>query len=171
MKTLRLFFSALFVLGLAEGYNAQNATVQNTSYRTAIGVRGGYTSGLTVKQMLGSTRALEGIFAIWDNGFGATLLLENHSQAFQLPGLNWYYGAGGHVSLHNDSYFRYYHNNRVYHADGSVSLGVDGIVGLEYKIPPIPFAVSIDLKPMLEVNNAGGVGMALDSGIGVKFTF
>jgi hypothetical protein len=97
-------------------------------------------------------------------------LCEKHIPAFNVNGMSWYYG-GGHDSFHNDNYYRDYYDRKVYYAAGSLGLGVDGIVGLEYKIPPIPFAISLDIKPFVEINSAGGVGMAMDIDLGIKLTF
>jgi hypothetical protein len=60
---------------------------------------------------------------------------------------------------------------RRYTRGDDYSPGVDGMLGLEYKIPPIPFAVSIDIKPLMEVYRDGDLFFGLDPGIGVKFTF
>ena len=61
---------------------------------------------------------------------------------------------------------RYYH----YH-QGGIGLGIDGVIGLEYKIPTIPIAISIDVKPFLEVNTSGGAWLSLDPGLGIKIAF
>ena len=90
-----------------------------------------------------------------------------------LPGLNWYYGGGGHLAAHNRYYYRphpvYY--ERRYYRSGDLGIGVDGIVGLEYKIPPIPIAISLDLKPFIEVTTGGSAFFSLDPGLGIKVAF
>lgn len=149
------------------------ANAQSTSgtYNTAIGLRGGGTSGLTIKHFTGSNVALEGIIGLWDNAFSLTGLYEKHANA-GATGLNWYYGGGFHIAAETYRYNdrdHYYHRDH-YREDG-VGVGIDGIVGIEYKIVPIPFAVSVDLKPFLEINTHGGAFFALDPGLGLKFTF
>lgn len=152
--------------------NMPNLAINTTSYNTAIGLRGGETSGLTIKHFTGNNRAIEGIVGIWGHGFSATVLLEKYAPAFNTSGLNWYYGAGGHVAFQNGHGVHYYDNGRHKHyRDGAVGLGVDGIVGLEYKIPKAPFALSLDVKPYLEVVTKGDVWMSLDPGLGIKVTF
>jgi hypothetical protein len=48
---------------------------------------------------------------------------------------------------------------------------MDGIIGIEYKIAPIPLAVSLDMKPFFEMNTNGRAYLSLDPGIGVKVAF
>jgi len=147
-------------------------TESNGTYNVAIGVRAGGTSGLTAKFFTGSSRAFEGIISAGYHHFGLTALYEAYVGAFGVDGLNWYYGGGAHVKYQspniewvdfNDDYY--------YRGSDRLALGVDGIVGIEYKIPPIPIAISLDLKPNVEVWTTGGVGLGIDPGLGVKLAF
>lgn len=146
---------------------------EGSSYKTAIGLRGGSTSGLTIKQFTSDNMALEGIIGIWPFSMSATGLIEFYAPA-QIVGLNWYYGFGGHVAFETG---RIYYasevngNGRYFYREGELGLGLDGILGIEYKILPIPFALSLDIKPFLEVNTEGRAFMAIDPGLGVKFAF
>ena len=58
-----------------------------------------------------------------------------------------------------------------YSRSEAYALGLDGIVGLEYKIPEIPFAISLDMKPLIEIDGNGYFYFAFDPGFGLKFTF
>lgn len=144
-------------------------------YRTAIGIRAGITSGLTIKRFTASGHAVEGIFSLGRNKVGITALYEKHVASPTVPGFKWYYGAGAHFSHYTRSEYSYdergyrYSYYRV-RPDG-YGIGIDGILGMEYKISPIPFAVSLDLKPYLEVHTSNSIYMALDPGLGIKFTF
>lgn len=149
------------------------STMAQAQYNFAIGLRSGGTTGLTLKKNYGPT-ALEGIIGFWDDGFSATLLWEKNQRAFNEPGLRWYYGLGGHLAVYGDdfdergpSWYRHGHH----FTDGGLGLGVDGILGLEYKIPNAPIAVSIDLKPYLEIVTDGGAFFSPDPGIGIKVAF
>lgn len=150
------------------------ATVLAQDYKTGIGLRAGETSGLTFKRFLGSSTALEGIFGAWRYGVSATVLFEKYSPVSSVGGLNWYYGGGGHVAFRNRYYDRYYyyHRNNYYVVDyydnGGVGLGIDGIIGLEYKFNGAPIAISLDLKPFIEIHSGGGVWSSLDPGLGIK---
>lgn len=137
-------------------------------YHAAIGIRAGETTGITFKFNTGGTSKVELLAGLWSDWFSLTALYEKHTNAFNVNGMNWYYGAGGHVSFATGNY---YNNGRLYTRGDDFAVGVDGVVGLEYKIPPIPFAVSIDLKPLLEIYRNGDLYVGIDPGIGVKFTF
>ncbi len=141
---------------------------ENSTYQTAIGLRAGETSGLTLKQFFSTSGAFEGIVGLWNNGMSATFLLETYAPAFNVHGLNWYYGGGGHAAFETRYY--YFEGRRYNHA-GGIGLGLDGIIGIEYKILPIPFAISLDLKPYVEVNTDGRFYLGPDPGIGLKFAF
>lgn len=161
MKKL-IYLSAICLLA--------NTSFSQMNYNTAIGLRAGETSGLTIKKAMGSN-ALEGIVGLWSHGLSATLLYEFYAPA-GLSGLNWYYGYGGHVAFETQAYGWYdYGRRRKYYTTGGVGLGIDGIVGIEFKIPKAPIAFSLDFKPYLEVNTRGGVYGSLDPGLGIKIAF
>lgn len=176
MKTKHLIVVTWIFLGLGNlGYSQNSGLAINSSdYNTAIGLRAGETSGLTVKHFFSQNNAVEGIFGAWHHGFSITGLYERHASAFGTAGLNWYYGAGGHVSFASDrTYYYHRHGNRryEYYSDGRVGVGIDGIFGMEYKIPKAPIAFSLDLKPYIEFVSNGGVWTSLDPGLGIKVTF
>lgn len=166
--------TALFLVPVsAQAQLNFNRSAESATYSTAIGLRAGETSGLTFKKFVGGPNAIEFIVGVWPYGFSATGLYERHANA-GLEGLNWYYGGGGHVAEQSGRIYYAYRDRRYdyYYRSGSdLGIGIDGIVGLEYKIKPIPFAVSLDLKPFLEVNTAGAAFISLDPGLGVKVAF
>ncbi len=153
------------------GAFAQEPAANTFYYKTAYGLRGGGTSGLTIKHFINSSTALEGIVGIWPYTISLTGLYETYANA-GAEGLSWYYGGGGHITFESGTYHErdYYYRRDHYRAEG-LGLGIDGVLGLEYKIRQIPFAISFDIKPMIEVNVNGGNFFALDPGLGVKFAF
>ena len=158
MKKLLIAFTLFFLIGTA-------VTAQD--YNTGIGVRGGLWNGLTVKHFTGTNTAIEGILTTRWEGFIVTGLYEIHAaQAFDVPRLNWYYGAGAHLGFFEG-------NPRNPWFDGGSThtvLGIDGILGIEYNIEPIPFNISLDWKPFL--NLLGNVDFhASDVAISVRFIF
>lgn len=138
------------------------------SYTTAVGVRGIGTSGLTIKHFKNSNTAYKGIIGFYPNAFSATILVEKYTPAFDVRGLRWYYGIGGHVATQSDVIRR----EGLYRRESTgFGIGVDGIFGIEYKIDEVPIAVSMDFKPFLEVVDNGDAFITLDPGVGVKVTF
>lgn len=175
----RRFFSVVVagllfpLMGFSQATSTQpELAIESRTYKTGIGLRAGETSGFTVKQFIGQRSALEGIFGVWHHGLSATLLYEFHTQAFNVSGLNWYYGLGGHAAFDTGNTVYYYRGDRhAYYRGGSVGLGIDGMFGMEYKVPNAPFAVNAGIKPYAEVITTGGYWMSLDPGIGIRVVF
>ena len=136
MKKFFITFSACMLIAVA---------VYSQEYQTGIGFRGGLSNGLTFKHFISSEKAVEGLLSARWGGFNVTGLYEIHANAFDAIGLYWYYGFGGHVGSWNTKY----DSNRNY--NNSSIIGVDGIVGLEYNIGQIPFNISLDYKPGLNL--------------------
>ncbi len=154
----KLMFVLLVTLFLGLETKAQD-------YNTGIGLRGGWGTGLTVKHFLSGNSAVEGILDSRWRGFSLTGLYEIHNQAFDVPRLNWYYGFGGHIGFWDGKYYRDYNNNENY-----TVIGIDGILGLEHNFDVIPFNLSIDWKPA--INLAGSSGFVGDGGaISIRYIF
>ena len=148
-------------------------SINNYTYKNAFGLRLGETSGLTYKHLFGSSNAFEAIVGLWPYRIGLTGLLEKNINA-GAPGLTFYYGGGAHVNVGDTKYRRYYSYSRedyVYTRTSEFAFGIDGIIGIEYKFKPVPFAVSTDIKPFIESNQNGNTYLAIDPSIGVKLTF
>lgn len=123
-----LLFSLGLVLTLSWPATAQK-------YITAAGVRlGGGSYGITVQQLVARRVTIEGIAGLGSREYSGTVLGEYHFGILG-PSLNYYFGAGGHLGHNKDT--------------GGFS-GVDGIVGVEYKVAFLPIALSFDFKPTLE---------------------
>lgn len=136
---------------------------QAQDYKTGIGIRGGLSNGLTVKHFISSESALEGLLTTRWNGFLVTGLYERHALAFGITGLYWYYGFGAHIGSWNHTYKKDRYDNY------SV-LGIDGIIGLEYNITEIPFNISIDYKPGVNVLGKP-FGMSDEVALSIRYVF
>ena len=147
----------------------------NAQYQEAIGLRGGLPSGLSYKKFTGDASAIEGILH-FNGGIGLTGLYLIHAQAFDVENLSWYYGGGFHVHAYGDRdrYGPYGHRWRTgyyYGGRGSFDLGITGMLGIEYKIPPIPFVIGLDISPLLGVNSNGGTYFGTGSSLSIRWTF
>ena len=141
------------------------------NYNLGIGLRGGgYENGLTLKYFKNSSTAFEGILGFRPGVFVFTGLFEKHSIAFSEPSLNWYYGLGGHVGgINSNQDYRRYSGDNYFYNNSSLLLGADAILGLEWAIPEIPFALSLDLHPRLEL--AKGPFLDIEPAISIRYTF
>ncbi len=134
-------------------------------YKTAVGLKfGGYESGVSVKYFGEKDISLEGIAGFRDRGLVVTGLFEINQEAFGVPELKFYYGAGAHIGAIGSGI---YHSHL--YDDNHLLAGVDGVLGLEYVIPRSPIAVSIDLNPRAEL--ATGPFFDIAPGLGLKYTF
>lgn len=128
-------------------------------YNTGIGLRAGFTNGLTIKHFVSSKSALEAIVASRWRGLELTGLYEIHNRAFQTDRLKWYIGFGGHIGFWNGDY-----TNPYWGVAGTsyTVVGLDGILGLEYSFLQVPLNLGIDWKPAF--NFIGYSGVWVDGG-------
>lgn len=131
MKKLSLFL--LFLIALVFSDNK----IYAQQYQSAIGVNLGVPIGLTYKQFLSDRFAFEGIVGYYGDlggayakGFDAILLAEWHAELFTQE-LSFIYGVGGHIGSY----------------DGGLSLGADGVFGLEYSFSNAPISFAFTAKP------------------------
>ncbi|HKP31495.1 MAG TPA: hypothetical protein VJT83_02160 [Chitinophagaceae bacterium] len=145
-KILTLAFCVLCILS-AERVSAQS---MGHSYRTALGVKF-YPGGITFKHFLRTNRAIEGIAYFWDHGFRFTGLYEVHGDINGAAGLKWYVGPGAHIGFYNEGWYRRKGNKYYYYDDGDFAFGIDGVLGLDYKIKGAPLNLSVDIQPSFEI--------------------
>lgn len=138
------------ILGFALSLLLSGATWAQ-DYNTGIGLRGGFSSGITVKHFLSNNSALEGILSTRWQGFNLTGLYEVHNHPFAVGGLSWYYGFGGHLGFWDGDHVDWGHHDKTY-----TVIGIDGILGLEYSFAEVPFALSLDWKPAWNVFGHSG---------------
>jgi hypothetical protein len=134
-------------------------------YNTGVGLRLGFSNGLTVKHFLSQRSAVEGLLVTRWRGFEITGLFEVHNQAFNVERLNWYYGFGGHIGFWN--------GDNTHWGDAGTNytiIGIDGILGIEYNFDEVPINVSLDWKPAF--NLTGYTGFWGDGGaLSIRYIF
>ena len=197
MNYLRLTALSLLLLpsiaASAQSKKKSGGSSSNSGYNTGIGLRGGgWSSGLTVKHFLGSGKgvAIEGLLTTEYKARGGrlTILGEKHHSVADVKGLQFYYGAGFHAGAYQGRYYfadeRFYYNGRngdlyflrgrkdsyFYDENTYLAIGADLILGLEYKLPDLPFVVGVDYKPFFEVFH-GYTGFYNDAAVSLRFTF
>lgn len=131
-------------------------------YKNALGGRFGLENGLTFKTFIKQDRALDFILNFRRGNdyshFRFTGLYEIHNPINNAPGLRWYYGFGGSVGS-----FRYKSTDT-----SDVLLGLDGVLGLDYKFKDAPINLALDWKPTFYVSP--GTDFYGD-GVGLSFRF
>ncbi|HNP53504.1 MAG TPA: hypothetical protein PKK69_02760 [Ferruginibacter sp.] len=154
----RFIFISLVLLG------ATSATAQSDQYyRTAVGVKF-YPGSVTVKHFIRDDRAIEALGYFWNYGMRVTALYEFHKDIPSVDGLRWYVGPGAHIGFYNKS--------KVLANYGGVGIGVDGMLGLDYKINNVPLNLSVDWQPSFEFGNNYGNGFSGGwGGLGIRYTF
>ncbi|MFA9390653.1 MAG: hypothetical protein ACERKD_12645 [Prolixibacteraceae bacterium] len=146
-----------FVLITSVGF-AQN-------YSTSAGLRGGLSNGLTIKHFIGDNTAVEGLLSSRWKGFDLTGLYEIHNEAFDVEGLQWYYGGGAHIGFWNGKNVGWANDTENYSV-----IGIDGILGLEYTFSEFPLNVSVDWKPAFNI--IGQTGLWGDGGaLSLRYIF
>ncbi len=136
MKTTIL--TSILFAGILLQANSQSL---GTSYTTAIGVKV-YPASLSVKHFVQQNNAIEGLLAFWESGNRLTGLYEIHGDINNAAGLKWYIGPGAHIGFWNDTWKK---NNPT--RESGMVVGVDGILGLDFKFKNVPLNMSIDWQP------------------------
>ena len=136
---------ALFVLmTILQGTVSAQSNIGSNDYNTAIGVKF-YPGALSVKHFITEKHALEGLAYFWNRGTRITGLYEIHGDIENAGGLKWYIGPGAHVGFYNNK-----------HYGGGTYIGLDGVIGLDYKVKSAPLNFSLDWQPSFEFGDGAG---------------
>lgn len=156
MKWKFIISSLLATSLLTSAFAQKNITSQE--YTTALGVKF-YPGAVSVKHFVKPSAAVEGLGYFWNKGMRITGLYEFHMNIANAEGLKWYVGPGAHVGFYNNKY----HN-------GGTSIGVDGVIGLDYKFKNAPINVSLDWQPSFEFSDYDGFSGNW-GGLGIRYVF
>src|ERR1700739_590358 len=129
-KVFLISLSLVFITLAAQKASAQEGEGHGQDYSTAIGFKF-YPGAISVKHFIRSEDALEGLGYFWEHGFRFTGLYEIYGDIGDVDGLKWYIGPGAHVSSYT----------------GGANIGVDGVLGLDYKFEDAPINLSVDFQP------------------------
>ena len=161
-KAIFITFAALIFSTAAM---AQSRSAHSSSYRTALGVKVWDGAGISLKHFF-DKNAGELIAYFYRHGFRLTGLYEIHGDFSDAPGLKWYIGPGAHIGFYDAGY---YHRNH-YHPDSHAHVGIDGVIGLDYKFRGAPINMSIDWQPAFEFGDGAGF-YGNWGGLGIRYTF
>lgn len=155
MKKFFVLASVLFIVSTSQG---QSKSAGGSSYQTALGVKVWDGGGISLKHFVSGNTALEGIGYFWNRGVRITGLYEIHGDISGANGLKWYIGPGAHIGFYKTKY-----------GDGSF-IGVDGVLGLDYKFNGAPINISLDWQPSFEFGTGRGFTGSW-GGLGIRYTF
>lgn len=163
--TMRLLkTTALILLIAALPVKYASAQAMGREYKTALGLKF-YPGAITLKSFIKNNRALEGLGYFWEWGGRITGLYEFHGDIKGANGLKWYAGPGVHVSFWNDRYNKRYGN-------AGTGIGIDGVLGLDYKFNRAPINMSLDWQPSWNFGNDAFEGFSGNwGGLAVRYTF
>lgn len=139
----KIFLPALIYFMLLSDNSYSQAMGNN--YQTALGVKF-YPGAISLKHFTKRNIALEGLGYFFNDGFRFTGLYEIHGDIKEVPGLKWYVGPGAHIGFWNDKWKTRYPGR-----EGGIAIGVDGVIGLDFKINKAPINVSLDWQPSFNI--------------------
>lgn len=144
MKKLTFLFALVLAIGMP---NLAKAQVQN--YNKAIGLRLGNPLSVSFKTFIMDDSALE-VYAGLGGGyaggkyFNLGAMYQRHMDIEGVDGLAWFFGGGGSLQFWNyDSGY----------AGGSLIVGVNGVIGLDYEFANAPLNLSIDWTPTILIGD------------------
>ena len=149
---------ALLLLFSILHYSA-NAQSMGRDYKTALGVKVWDGAGITFKTFVTPQNAIEVIGYFWKSNTRLTGLYEIHGNIAGAPGLKWYIGPGAHLGFYDGPK----NSNNTF-------AGIDGVLGLDYKVNRAPLNFSLDWQPSFEFGvNRGFTGNW--GGLAIRYAF
>lgn len=133
-------------------------------YDRALGARIGLSQGITYKHFVNRDFAMEGMALVKEHGYNLTLLVEKQDDFLDTRGLQWFYGIGGHTDILLPV------NAEETSKSMALFFGLDAIFGFEYKLRRKPFAISVDWKPTMIVQQGSG-NLRNEGALSVRYTW
>lgn len=146
--------------------------------RHEIGLRYGLSSGISYKMKVDEFRAYKGMLTYREGGLQLTALIESTRPLYVnfTDKLHYYTGLGAHVGFTRQVARRGFWANPFYssYTKGRIApvIGMDAIIGLEYRLDRVPLSFAIDAKPFFELFGQYIFRLALfDIGFSIKYSF
>ena len=168
MKRLYLVFLVIIISVCTSEVHAQY-------YLNSAGVRIGGSYGLTYKKFFNEQQAVEFLIGGRNGGMHLTTTFQfnkalslSKNEVFFL-----YFGGGGHIGFQDystkvlDSNTGFQYQNQTY-----FSMGIDAIVGVEYRFLTAPITIGLDIKPYFSFIGFRYTNQNFwDTSLSVKYTF
>lgn len=159
----KIVTAAIIIVGFLRVHAQSVEVTQGSSYKQAVGVKLPLGFSATYKKFINTTNNIEAEATYWNKGFRAALLYEFNFYSFpDIPNLSWFAGPGVHAGFWKSQYQKTYNSK--------ADLGIDGIIGLDYKFDNLPINVSLDWQPAITLLGDAAFIPAY-GGLGVRYTF
>ncbi|MEQ9423365.1 MAG: hypothetical protein RJQ09_03025 [Cyclobacteriaceae bacterium] len=126
----------------------------NAQYDNSAGLRLGYTPAVTFKKFVHDEEAIELFISGRKSGVQLTGIYQFHKplETSFTDRLYLNYGVGGHFGFESRRRYRRFTNSQdqnevVVKKKGQFAMGVDAIIGLEYRWLSVPMTIGFDVKP------------------------
>ena len=152
----------LFTFSILLSISSYAQEILSTQYQTAIGAKVSSGVALSYKHFVNDNQAIEAQSMFFNQGIRLIGMYQFHFYNIEgLNGLAWYIGPGAHVGFWTPKYKKEY---------GSfIDIGIDGVVGLDYKIPSLPINLSLDWQPSFGLIGDAGIQPQF-GGLAVRYT-
>ena len=165
---MRKYYIIIFLLALS-------GTAFSQYYAKEVGLRGGYTSGITFRVNLEEDLSYEAQLGYRDNGAIFSFIRQKHREMGMDQVGNWefIYGFGAHAGFYfTDTYrilFReVYFGREIF----TPVIGMNGYVGIDYKLEELPMSFGVSFQPYMEISLKQIFGLNLwDFGFSVRYRF
>ncbi len=144
-------------------------------YNKEVGIRGGYSSGITFRINLQENLSYEAQLNYRDNGGIFTIYRQQHLEMGMDRLGNWefLYGFGIHAGFYYTDTYKIL-NREIYYGKEIFTpvIGMDGYVGIDYKLVDIPMSFGLSFQPFMELSLKQVFGINLwDFGFHARYMF
>ena len=165
---MRNFFFIIFLLCLSPAAFSQY-------YNKEVGMRGGYSSGITFRVNLEEDLSYEGQLSYRDQGAIFTVIRQKRQEMGMDRLGNWefLYGFGVHAGFYfTDSYRIFFREVYFGREIFTPVIGMDGYVGIDYRLVELPMSFGFSYQPHMEISLKQIFGINLwDFGFHVRYMF
>ena len=166
-----IIISTVLLLLMASGIRGQEN-------RNAISARLGLSSGFAYQLMVDDFRGYKGLMSFREGGIQITALIESYRPLYLkfTDKMYYYTGMGAHIGYTRfPKKHGFYINPFYYYGNGghfAPVIGMDAIIGMEFRLDRIPLTFSLDVKPFFELFGQSIFRLSLfDIGFSVKVHF
>jgi hypothetical protein len=146
--------------------------------KNAIGVRLGLSSGITYEHNVDAFRGYKGLLSFREGGIQITGLIESHRPLYLnfTNKMYYYVGMGAHVGYtrYPPQWGAFYKPFQGYSGQPHFApvIGMDAIIGLEYRLSNTPLSFCLDAMPFFEFFGQNIFRLALlNIGFSIKILF